>query len=54
MVTCPGLRPQAALAVSEGVSMQVPSLVWILTVAGIVALLAFDFFFHVRKATRPA
>ncbi|MET4096784.1 TerC family protein [Arthrobacter sp. UYCu712] len=33
--------------------MQVPTLVWILTIAGIVGLLAFDFFFHVRKAHTP-
>ncbi|MET3920029.1 TerC family protein [Arthrobacter sp. UYEF20] len=34
--------------------MQVPTLVWILTVVGIVGLLAFDFFFHVRKAHTPS
>src|SRR5919107_1236809 len=34
--------------------MEVPSIVWILTIAGIVALLAFDFFFHVRKAHTPS
>ncbi|RDV11257.1 TerC family protein [Arthrobacter sp. RT-1] len=34
--------------------MEVPSIVWTLTVAGIVALLAFDFFFHVRKAHTPS
>ena len=33
--------------------MQVPTLVWVLTVAGIAGLLAFDFFFHVRKAHTP-
>ncbi|MET3172566.1 UNVERIFIED_ORG: tellurite resistance protein TerC [Arthrobacter sp. UYCu721] len=33
--------------------MDVPPLVWTLTVAGIVGLLAFDFFFHVRKAHTP-
>jgi len=33
--------------------MQVPLYVWILTVIGIVGLLAFDFFFHVRKAHSP-
>lgn len=33
--------------------MDVPNIVWILTVAGILALLAFDFFFHVRKAHTP-
>jgi tellurite resistance protein TerC len=33
--------------------MQVPLYVWILTVVGIVGLLAFDFFFHVRKAHSP-
>ncbi len=34
--------------------MQVPSMVWIVTIAGIVGLLAFDFFFHVRKAHTPS
>ncbi|SLK15743.1 TerC family protein [Arthrobacter sp. P2b] len=34
--------------------MEVPSIVWTLTVAGIVGLLAFDFFFHVRKAHTPS
>jgi tellurite resistance protein TerC len=34
--------------------VEVPSIVWTLTVAGIVALLAFDFFFHVRKAHTPS
>ena len=33
--------------------MEVPLFVWILTIAGIVGLLAFDFFFHVRKAHTP-
>ena len=33
--------------------MDVPSYVWLLTVVGIVALLLFDFFFHVRKAHTP-
>ncbi|MET1022027.1 MAG: TerC family protein [Arthrobacter sp.] len=33
--------------------MQVPVVAWILTVAGIAGLLAFDFFFHVRKAHTP-
>ncbi|KIS28617.1 transporter [Arthrobacter sp. SPG23] len=33
--------------------MQVPLYVWILTIIGIVGLLAFDFFFHVRKAHSP-
>ncbi|MFE8887659.1 TerC family protein [Pseudarthrobacter enclensis] len=33
--------------------MEVPSYVWMLTIAGIVGLLAFDFFFHVRKAHTP-
>ena len=33
--------------------MQVPTYVWALTLAGIVGLLAFDFFFHVRKAHTP-
>lgn len=34
--------------------MEVPFIVWILTVAGIVGLLLFDFFFHVRKAHTPS
>jgi tellurite resistance protein TerC len=34
--------------------VEVPSYVWTLTIAGIVGLLAFDFFFHVRKAHTPA
>jgi tellurite resistance protein TerC len=34
--------------------MEVPPIVWTLTIAGIVALLAFDFFFHVRKAHTPS
>ncbi|MBT2535350.1 TerC family protein [Arthrobacter sp. ISL-69] len=33
--------------------MQVPLYVWILTLVGILGLLAFDFFFHVRKAHSP-
>jgi tellurite resistance protein TerC len=33
--------------------MQVPLYVWILTVIGILGLLAFDFFFHVRMAHSP-
>lgn len=31
----------------------VPTWVWIATIAGIIALLLFDFFFHVRKAHTP-
>lgn len=34
--------------------MDVPGLVWLLTLLGIVGLLAFDFVFHVRKAHIPA
>lgn len=34
--------------------MEVPSIVWTLTVIGIVGLLAFDYFFHVRKAHTPS
>ena len=33
--------------------MDVPGYLWLLTVAGIVGLLVFDFFFHVRKAHTP-
>src|SRR5215213_6071682 len=33
--------------------MDVSALAWVLTIAGIAALLAFDFFFHVRKAHTP-
>jgi tellurite resistance protein TerC len=33
--------------------MDVPTYVWTLTVIGIVGLLVFDFFFHVRKAHTP-
>ncbi|UKA76333.1 TerC family protein [Arthrobacter sp. FW306-07-I] len=33
--------------------MEVPAFAWTLTIAGIVGLLAFDFFFHVRKAHTP-
>ncbi|PPF77819.1 transporter [Subtercola sp. Z020] len=33
--------------------MDIPGYVWLLTVVGILALLAFDFFFHVRKAHEP-
>jgi tellurite resistance protein TerC len=33
--------------------MEVPSYVWTLTIIGIVGLLLFDFFFHVRKAHTP-
>ena len=33
--------------------MHVTPLVWTLTIAGIVGLLLFDFFFHVRKAHEP-
>jgi tellurite resistance protein TerC len=34
--------------------MNVPGWVWLLTVVGILALLAFDFVFHVRKAHIPS
>jgi len=34
--------------------VEVSSFVWALTIAGIVGLLAFDFFFHVRKAHTPS
>ncbi|MDQ0146976.1 TerC family protein [Pseudarthrobacter niigatensis] len=34
--------------------MDVPVYAWTLTIAAIVALLAFDFFFHVRKAHTPS
>jgi tellurite resistance protein TerC len=33
--------------------MDVPGLIWALTIVGIVALLLFDFVFHVRKAHIP-
>ncbi len=33
--------------------MTVSPLVWTLTIVGIVALLVFDFLFHVRKAHTP-
>ncbi|OBJ14962.1 hypothetical protein A5653_08585 [Mycobacterium colombiense] len=33
--------------------MDVPNWVWALTVLGIVGLLSFDFFFHVRRAHVP-
>ena len=33
---------------------QVPGLVWLLTVAGIIGLLLFDFFFHARRAHVPS
>ena len=33
--------------------MDVSSLVWALTIAGIIGLLLFDFVFHVRKAHIP-
>ena len=33
--------------------MDVPPLIWVLTVAGIVALLVFDFIFHIRRAHLP-
>jgi len=34
--------------------VDVPAYAWTLTIAAIVALLAFDFFFHVRKAHTPS
>ena len=34
--------------------MEVPAYAWTLTIAAIVGLLAFDFFFHVRKAHTPS
>nr|WP_199511546.1 TerC family protein [Nucisporomicrobium flavum] len=34
--------------------MQVPGLVWTLTVAGIIGLVLFDFYFHVRRAHIPS
>lgn len=34
--------------------MEVPAYVWTLTIIGIVGLLVFDFFFHVRKAHTPS
>ncbi len=33
--------------------MDIPGYVWLLTIVGILALLAFDFFFHVRVAHEP-
>lgn len=33
--------------------MEIPGYVWLLTIVGILALLAFDFIFHVRKAHEP-
>jgi tellurite resistance protein TerC len=33
--------------------MDIPGYVWLLTIVGIIGLLAFDFFFHVRKAHEP-
>jgi hypothetical protein len=33
--------------------MDVPAFVWLLTILGIVGLVAFDFFFHVRTAHIP-
>ncbi|RFA23568.1 TerC family protein [Subtercola boreus] len=33
--------------------MDIPGYVWLLTIVGILALLAFDFIFHVRKAHEP-
>jgi len=33
--------------------VEVPAFAWTLTITGIVGLLAFDFFFHVRKAHTP-
>jgi tellurite resistance protein TerC len=33
--------------------MDIPGYVWLLTILGILALLTFDFFFHVRKAHEP-
>jgi tellurite resistance protein TerC len=37
----------------EELRMDVPTPVWIATILGIVGLLVFDFFFHVRKAHTP-
>jgi tellurite resistance protein TerC len=34
--------------------VEVPAYVWTLTIVGIIGLLAFDFFFHVRKAHTPS
>ncbi|MDE9366375.1 TerC family protein [Luteipulveratus sp. YIM 133132] len=34
--------------------MDVPAHVWVLTVVGIIAMLAYDFFFHTRKAHVPS
>lgn len=33
--------------------MTVTPLIWILTIVGVLGLLAFDYFFHVRKAHIP-
>ena len=33
--------------------MSVPGYVWLVTVLGVVGLLLFDYFFHVRKAHTP-
>ena len=33
--------------------MEVPGYVWLLTLVGIVAMMVFDFVFHVRKAHSP-
>lgn len=34
--------------------MEITPLIWVLTIVGVVGLLAFDFFFHVRKAHEPS
>ena len=33
--------------------MDIPRLIWVLTILGIIALLLFDFLFHVRAAHTP-
>src|SRR5688572_2301167 len=38
---------------NRGAGMDVSAVVWWVTILGIVGLLAFDFFFHVRKAHVP-
>jgi len=44
---------RAAFARWRATLVSVPLWVWLLTIAVIVGLLAFDFFFHVRKAHIP-
>ena len=48
-----GGETRVPIATQESRNMTVSPLIWILTIVGVLGLLAFDYFFHVRKAHIP-